>query len=211
MKTIVFYAFLIFFVLYSCKEPESLITFSVPQPEGKNNLKEFPENIWGVYKNYDTQEELTIKKNMIISVKLISDTLPMSYKDSLKDEKVLNSYYQFKQFKTLKNDSLLVTYKVFDTIFNANKNVLKKFKGYYFLNFQIDSSKWNVKKLSFNRNIINLHKIETINELKTMKDIMLLQTKDSTESILVKPNKKQFKEFINANGFEHGDSYLKIK
>ena len=89
-KIITFFTIIIFF---SCKEATGdLITFNVPQPEGKNNLKEFPSKIIGVYKNYDTEEKITICKNLIYSIKLIKDRVPNSLKDSLKSEKLFNTY-----------------------------------------------------------------------------------------------------------------------
>lgn len=200
-------------MVFSCKEAEetNLISFTNAQPEGKSNLKEFPSKIFGIYRNYDTQEELTINKNTIISTKFVTDTFPSRLKDSLKDEKLFNSNYRFNKFETLKNDSILVTYEVIDTIFDIKKNILKKFKGHYFLNYKRDSLEWNVKKLSFNKNILNLNSIETKNEIKIMEAVMALKSSDSISKLVVKPTKKQFKEFINKSGFKNGDSYLKIE
>lgn len=163
MKTKIFELGLVFLMVFSCKEAEetNLISFTNAQPEGKSNLKEFPSKIFGIYRNYDTQEELTINKNTIISTKFVTNTFPSRLKDSLKDEKLFNSNYRFNKLETLKNDSILVTYEVIDTIFDIKKNILKKFKGYYFLNYKRDSLEWNVKKLSFNKNILNLNSIET--------------------------------------------------
>lgn len=40
---------------------------------------------------------------------------------------------------------------------------------------------------------------------------MALKSSDSISKLVVKPTKKQFKEFINKSGFKNGDSYLKIE
>jgi hypothetical protein len=211
MKTKIIILFAVI-ISYSCKETsQDLISFNVSQPEGKNKLNEFPSRLFGIYKNYDTQEEITICKNIIFSVKFIKVTIPKSLKDSLKNEKLFNTYFKITKLESIKNDSLLVTYKIIDTIFELKKDVLKKFKGHYFLNYQQNSMKWNVKKLSYNKNVININAIETINEIKTMEDIMGLNSNDTLHSLIVKPTKRQFKEFINKSGFHNGSSYLKIK
>jgi hypothetical protein len=88
---------------------------------------------------------------------------------------------------------------------------MKKLKGHFFLNKRINKSDfWAVEKLSYSNGILNINRIETEEEMKLLQSIT--ETKmDSTKPFSVKPTKKQFKEFIQKNGFVNGATYLRRK
>ena len=108
------------------------------------------------------------------------------------------------------NDSLITNYVFSDTIFKIGKTaVLKKFKGYLFLNKQTENSEfWNVEKLQLSKGVVKLSNIETLTELELLKNITEKKS-DTTKPFNVKPTKRQFREFINSNGFSNGKIYLK--
>ena len=71
------------------------------------------------------------------------------------------------------NDSLFSNYVFTDTVFNLNKtDVLKKFKGYYFLNKSIEKTGfYEVEKLNLTKGVLNINGIETENEISLLENI----------------------------------------
>lgn len=212
MKTKIFPLIIILIFLTNCKQlEESFITFSEPQPANKKDLKEFPNKLLGVYKNYDTQEELVVNKVYVIQYEFYKDTISNSEKDSIYLDKDMEKNIKIISFSDYSKDSIVINYKKIDTLYNVKNNSLRKFKGHYFLNTKIDSLEWSVKKLSLKKNILNINSISTNNEIVIMEEILEQKSNDSLLPIKVKPTKKQFKQFIQNSGFTHGTSYIKIK
>ena len=97
MKTKISPLTIILIFLTNCKQvEESFITFSEPQPANKKDLKEFPNKLLGVYKNYDTQEELVVNKVDIIQYEFYKDTISNSEKDSIYLDKDLEKYMKIR-------------------------------------------------------------------------------------------------------------------
>jgi hypothetical protein len=212
MKTKLFFLNLIFSIfLFSCKEP--IVSFEVAQPENIKEQKEFPKKLIGTYYNSENNIELIIRKYFIIKKTLLNDTLRISELD--KNEVIKNdTLYRLKpneKYKIIKiNDSLFSNYVYSDTIFNLKKtDVLKKFKGYYFLNKSIEKTGfWEVEKLKLTKGVLKINGIETENEISLLETITESK-RDTVKPFTIKPTKKQFKEFIKKNGFVEGETYLK--
>jgi len=195
----------------SCKEP--IVTFEVAQPENIKTQNQFPKKLIGTYYNAETKTELIIGKNYIFKKMTIEDTLNISELDKneiIKNDTLykLNTNEKYKVRKL--NDSLFTDYVFSDTIFNIKKNnILKKFKGYYFLNKQIEQTRfWEVEKLNLTKGVLKINGIETENEISLLETIT--ETKrDTLKQFSVNPTKKQFREFIKKNGFTEGEIYLK--
>lgn len=125
--------------------------------------------------------------------------------DSLFKRKT-NEKYQIKRI----NDSLFTNYVFLDTIFKiGTNNILKKFKGFLFLNkLEEKNGSWNVKKLNMSKGVLKISSIETENEIQLLESITETK-KDTAKTFKIKPTKKQFKEFIEKNGFLKGKIYIK--
>lgn len=196
--------------LYSCKD--ITVSFEVSQPENVKQQKEFPKKLIGTYYNPDENSQLEIGKYFILKKITLDDTLKISELD--KNERIvndtlylLNSKVKYKILKI--NDSLFSNYIYADTTFNLKKtDVLKKFKGYYFLNNKTDTDFWEVEKLSLNKGVLQINGIKTVDEMNLMESITESK-KDTTKPFRVKPNKKQFKAFIKQNGFTQGEIYIR--
>lgn len=196
--------------LYSCKD--TTVSFEVSQPENVKEEKEFPNKLIGTYYNPDENSQLEISKYFILKKITLEDTLKIS--ELNKNERIvndtlylLNSKVKYKILKI--NDSLFSNYIYVDTTFNLKKtDVLKKFKGYYFLNNKTDTDFWEVEKLSLNKGVLNINGITTQNEI-TLMETITDNKKDSIKLFTVKPTKKQFKAFLKQNGFTEGDTYLR--
>ena len=97
-----------------------------------------------------------------------------------------------------------------DTVFAfSNGDILRKYKGYFFLN-QPYKNNWEVKKLKINDDIIAIGYIASQDDIAKMEKIT--ETKrDTSYTYIVKPTKKQLKHFIKENGFSEEELYIKIK
>jgi hypothetical protein len=212
MKTKIFFLNLFFCLLFiSCKEP--LVSFEVAQPENVKAQKEFPKKLIGIYYNSENDTELVIKKYFIFKKTLVKDTLKISELDKneiIKNDTLykLNTNEKYKIIKI--NDSLFSNYVFSDTVFNVKKSdVLKRFKGYYFLSKSIEKTGlWEVEKLNLTKGVLNINGIETENEISLLENITESK-KDTVKPFTIRPTKRQFKEFIKKNGFSNGEIYIK--
>lgn len=144
---------------------------------------------------------------------LVKDTLKISElsKNEIIENDTLYKLNSNEKYKIIKiNDSLFSNYVFTDTVFNLNKtDVLKKFKGYYFLNKSIEKTGfYEVEKLNLTKGVLNINGIETVNEISLLENITESK-KDTVKPFTIKPTKKQFKEFIKKNGFSNGEIYFK--
>jgi hypothetical protein len=197
--------------LNSCKQP--LVSFNEAQPQNVNEINAFPKKYIGTYYNLVDKSEIIISKYSVFEKMISEDTINIKELD--KNEIIKNdSLFKIKTKEKYPikriNDSLFTNYIFSDTTFRIGKNnILKKFKGYLFLNKHREKSDfWEVEKLYLSKGVIKLSSIETENELKLLESIT--ETKmDTTKPFKIKPTKKQFKEFIKKNGFSEGKIYLK--
>jgi hypothetical protein len=191
-----------FLLLTSCKEP--LVQFSETQPENSRSLKFFPNKLIGNYYDSENVIDLEITKSMIIKKSTLKDTFNvkvLSEVEVLRGDTLVNTKTFKKTFVKKLNDTLFTNVLFKDTIFSINKeNVLKKMKGYYFLNIKNSENNWIVKKLYFKNRLLNLNDISTIEEIEMLEEITETK-KDSTKTFIIKPTKKQFREFVKRNGF----------
>ncbi|WP_269242518.1 hypothetical protein [Flavobacterium limnophilum] len=198
-------------ILNSCKEP--IVTFEEAQPKNVKEVNAFPKKIIGNYYNTENKTELIISKYSIFKKMIVEDTLKISEIDKneiIKNDSLFNIKTKEKYKIKRINDTLFSNYVYSDTIFDINKtNVLKKFKGYFFLNKLIEKTGfWEVEKLNLSKGVLTINGIETENELDLLQSIT--ETKmDTIKPFRIKPTKKQFKEFIKKNGFTKGEIYLK--
>jgi hypothetical protein len=212
MKTkILFLNLLLLVILNSCKDP--IVSFEEAQPQDIKELNAFPKKIIGTYYNTENRTELRISKYSIFKKMIVDDTLKISEinkNEKIKNDSLFNSVTKEKyQIKRI-NDTLFSNYIYQDTIFDLNKkNILKKFKGYFFLNVFIEKSGfWSVEKLNLRKGVLTINGIVTENEIDLLQSIT--DTKqDTIKPFTVKPTKQQFKEFIKKNGFTNGEIYLK--
>lgn len=189
-----------FCALVSCKKP--LANFTEAQPANTKDQSAFPNKIIGAYHNYETDTDLVIQKELIISTQYFRDTL--SEKDLLKIQQEIEVTSQ------KLNDSLFIaSYNVTDTIFNLQQNnILRKLKGYYFLNIATEDKNWNVTKLKFKNNIVSLNDIRTEEEINTLAELTETVV-DTIRPATFKLSKKQFRKFVKQNGFTEGKIYVK--
>lgn len=186
--------------LVSCKKP--LANFAEAQPANTKDQSAFPNKMIGTYHNYETDTDLVIQKELILSTQYFRDTL--SEKDLLKIQQEIEL-----TSKKLNDTLFIASYNVTDTIFNLQQNdILRKLKGYYFLNIANEDKNWNVTKLKFKNNIVSLNDIRTEEEINTLAELTETVV-DTIRPATFKLSKKQFRKFVKQNGFTEGSVYVK--
>lgn len=202
----------LFLLSLSCKE--SMVKFSEAQPENSKDLTSFPGKLIGSYYNLENDADLEISKYSIVQKMIAKDTFnikDLSEFEILKNDTIIDTE-TFEKFAVKRiSDSLFTVtdYIYSDTIFNISReNVLRKTKGYYFLNSKDKENNWSVKKVLLKNGQLNINPISTNQEIELLEKITGTK-KDTVKPFVLKPTKKQFKEFVKRNGFTEGEVYLK--
>lgn len=198
------------FGIISCKKSE--VVFAEAQPEKTSDLSSFPKHLLGEYYNVEQEKGLKISLFQIVRTMVMKDTF--SRKDLSKYERItedtLTNLQTSEKYVIKKiNDSLFTNYVFVDTVFTVNKdNVLRKMKGYYFLNSKINNDVWLVKKLFLKKGQLSINDIAATEDIALLEEITATK-RDTTTPFIVQPTKKQFRAFIRKNGFSEGEVYLK--
>lgn len=82
----------LFLLLISCKE--SIVKFSVAQPEKVRDIKSFPGKLVGNYYDLENDVDLEISKYLIVKKSIIKDTFnikELSKYEILKNDSIINS------------------------------------------------------------------------------------------------------------------------
>lgn len=203
------FAALIGLFFCGCETP---VSFNEPQPTDTKSLSEFPKKLQGEYLSKEGNPLLRISNKLIyrisdFDIKANKNELDSNYK--LIGDTVFNLSDSTKEFVRIEGDSLVQHLHSEDTLFCiTGKNELKKFKGYYFLNFA-DSSTWHVWKLSLTKGILSINTISTNEEINNLREIT--ETTSDTTSYNFKPTKRQFTKFVKQDGFKSAEYYVRLK
>lgn len=188
-------------------------TFEEPQPANVKSISNFPKRMQGQYLNKTDQTILIVQDNMLLKCFNYSGKVKKNELDStmkIAGDSVVSTDKRVKVSGKVSGDSAMVKVSWTDTIFRiGNDNVLKKFKGYYFLNILKNQKQWETTKLDFEKGQITMSDINTKEDLEKLKEIT--ETSTDTVSHIFKPSKKQFRKFIKNNGFSQTDVFVKIK
>ena len=194
---------------FSCEPP---VVFTEPQPTDIKNLADFPRRIHGKYLNQEENSIVTIRE------KLITKTYDYDYKFHLNqlDSNLSLLVNTFNNSKTNKKnnlirdgDSLIAHVSYIDTLFQIDSdNVVRKYKGYYFLNTRFGDSNWEVKKIHLTKNQLIIAKISSKQDIELLKEITT--PNDTFPPYKFAPTRKQFKEFIKKRGFKDQEVLLKV-
>ncbi len=198
------------FIFGSC-EPSA--TFNKPQPAGEKSLISFPELVQGSYLAGDLASTVTITNKRILrhynfdfkehkvglgsSYKLFADTL-INLIDGTK-EKIL-----------LKGDTIIQHANWKDTLFNISPdNVLKKFKGCYFLNIRYGDDAWELRQLSFKDGSLTIVIMSSNSDIGKLREITETTTDTTTTHFHL--TRRQFKKFVSQGGFGEQERFTRIK
>lgn len=201
----------LFLFLFGCAE---IASFSEPQPVDAKNLSKLPSRIQGSYLSVEDSSLLLIGANHIQRLYNLDYTLHIAELDStlrLNGDTLINIYSLEKIPVKRFGDSILCNIRYTDTLFSiGSSGLLRKYKGYYFLNNQTDyDSSWVVKKMQLKEGKLS------ISSLSSQKDIEILDelTETAADTAVQRKysvTKKQFKEFVKKDGFSEGEIFLRI-
>ena len=204
-------AIIILTSLVACEPP---VTFTEPQPVDTDNLSKFPRRLKGVY--------LSLSDSSILSIndKLIQRTYDFDYKihpnqlDStarLSGDTLINLETKERELIKRDGDSLKIHIHSVDTLFQMDyDNVVRKFKGYYFLNTRYDKTRWKVEKMNLSKGQLILSSISTKEDIKNLKEITET-TQDTVTNYNFTATKKEFKKFVKNDGFSDSETFVKLK
>ncbi|HET6227304.1 MAG TPA: hypothetical protein VFF27_13555 [Bacteroidia bacterium] len=206
-----FLFFLFFVCIVSCEAP--LVTFELPQPLEAKDQPRFPKNLIGKYLSTLDSSIITITDSVISRGFNIKFVMCKKELDTMK-QCVLQADTLFNKLTNEKiciiniRDTLYTPFHLQDTLFFiSEKGILRKDKGYYFLNMKYREG-WEVQKLEFAKGKLNLCSISDIAEIEDLKQI----TENATDSSLqFNPDKKQFRKFIKSKGFSKKEEFIKLK
>ena len=197
MQTLQIIASLVFVAsLVACEPP---VTFTEPQPESTKNLSAFPNRIQGRYSSLSDGSIVRIGNH------LIERTYDFDYKIH---HHQLDSAFQLVgdtamitetgEIKTVQHDgdSLIIHMHEVDTLFLMSyDNVVRKLKGYYFLNTRFDETSWTVEKLGFTKGQLVISSISKKEDIDNLQEITETPN-DTLARPMFTPTKSQFRKFV---------------
>lgn len=212
-------SFLVLFCLIAAGCSPTVL-FNSPQPEGKKNLVQFPARYQGGYESLDDTSYYLVEKFMIRQRNIIDLSVPRTEVDTSQDVILEDNILYVKETGervpvTFRNDSVFGTLTTYDTSFViSDKGILRKFKGYYFMNFRQDDGLWMVYKLKFSKDgTASLCGISKDDEIEQIKEIMpvdeVKNDKGEEQQYIIKPEKGDFKKLIELGHFRECTQYTK--
>jgi hypothetical protein len=179
--------------------------FDKPQPADVAALSAFPKRIQGKYLSQDDGSQLQITARSAIRIYDFYEKSHVSQLDS--NQQIIGD--TLFDLKTNKGELIQIEGEI-DTLFTIDDvNILKKFKGYYFMNIYMPPNTWQVKEMEFKRGRLKLSSIspkEDVEQLKT-----LTETAQDTMPYVFSPTRKQFKKFVRNEGFRDVEAFMKIQ
>lgn len=203
--------FIILASLFACEPP---VTFDEPQPTDTDNLSKFPNRLQGQYISLADNSTLSISDKLIQRIYDYDYKIHVNQLDSnsrLVGDTVVDLETNERTLIKRDGDSLVNHIHYIDTLFQMNyDNVVRKFKGYYFLNTRYDKESWEVKKIQLTKGQLILSTISTKLDIENLKEITETP-QDTVPPYKFTATKKQFKEFIKNDGFSDSEIFVRQK
>lgn len=207
---------LFFLFLISCT-PE--VKFEKPQPLGKRNLKEFPKKYRGKYINLIDSSILIINSKIIIRewrqfTTILKDSLFAELDTIFEKDTVIKLSENWLINVKFNGDSAKIKSKREHVVFSiTDKNKLRKYKGYLFLNNYLYENAWDVEVLKKNNGSLMFEKLVYASEIDSLIEIvnveMLTDTlTDEVREYLLKPKRRELRQILKAK--KEGRTYKKM-
>lgn len=189
-----------------------VVTFTEPQPVGKNNISRFPNNLQGEYLSENGRSSLYIDSKFIrrrddLSFKMHVSELDSNYR--IIGDTIFAQLEGEKWPIVREGDSLKIENFKVDTIFQIDdKNILKKYKDTYFLNKSWEDNGWGVLKIETSKEALKLSSI-TEEEVESLKKV----GKETLDSVPYRFefNNKNFLDFVKDGGFKNSETFINRK
>ncbi|PCJ64535.1 MAG: hypothetical protein COA58_12395 [Bacteroidetes bacterium] len=189
---------------------EPAVTFSEPQPIDTKNISSIPSKMRGTYISQHDSSTLIISSTIIrrvFDLNVVSDNNKFDSTSTITinrgDSTTRTHHFSFSKDK--KGSTIAVHYS--DTLFNMDTDILKRYKGYYFLNSKRTNGTWVVNKANTQRKKLIISSISKEEDFRNLQEI----TKDSSAAPhTFSTSKQEFKQFIKKGGFEKDEIFVKI-
>jgi len=193
----------------SCNPP---VTFTEPQPTNKANLSKFPERMCGEYQSTTDQSILSIHENIIERTYDFTITTHSNQLDSgsiISGDSIINpATHEITMFKR-EGDSLIVHVHAIDTMFQlSDNNILRAFKGYYFLNLRYNDLDWEVQKVKLSGSKLMISKINSPLDPENL-EVVKNHAQDTSSPYRVTMTQKEFKHFLKNEGFNDTETFIR--
>ncbi len=210
--------YLIYIILIFCIGCGPYIWFKVPQPEGFNNLKSFPDNIQGKYISLADTSTIRIESEEIVQE--YRENLIMTkieFREETGDTIPTDTSFAFADKWDVKvmsiGDSVYVYSRKDEQLFKiSDRNILREYKGYYFLNYKDSTAYWKVKILKLYNDTLEFDYILTEDDIVNIVSITTVESvKDTTEDVIkyyLQPSKRQLKKILKRRS--QGEKFIKI-
>jgi hypothetical protein len=201
-----------------------MVKFKVSQPGFVEPISAFGKKMLGQYKNSTSPDEiLSILNQSIIIDAVIKDSCTRNELDidsvlliDINSDNALIEYLK-KDGSDVKivNDSIFYQKAIKDTMFIISKlQVLKKYKGQYYLNYQLDDGLWTLKIIYQKQDTLYIDHFRPVSDSgkSTFTSDDEAEVADSTietEPVL-NPDKKELKQLLKSNRIENSGKYVKI-
>ena len=197
------------FILFACQP----VTFTEPQPKDVAAIDAFPARLQGIYLNSGDSSVLQITASTMIISYHYDEKIHVSQLDST-EQLIGDTLFDMLTTKgkliRIEGDSIVKPVSSSDTLFVFDAtHVLKKFKGYYFLNTSNSQDNWQVQKLELSKGRLTLSSLNTKEDLDQLVEIT--EYPQDTTTYVFSPSRKQFKKFVRNQGFRDSDVFYKIK
>ncbi len=210
MKSIcVFLTVALALILFACQP----VLFTEPQPQNVAATDAFPARLQGKYLNPTDSSLLQITASSMILSYHYDEKIHVSQMDST-EQLIGDTLFDMLTAKgkliRIEGDSIVKPVSGTDTLFAIDaKHVLKKFKGYYFLNTSDSPGNWQVQKLELAKGQLTLSSLNTKEDLDQLVEIT--EYPQDTTAYVFTPSKKQFKKFVHNQGFRDSEVFYKIR
>lgn len=195
----------------SCKPS---VTFEEPQPKNEKNLSSFPKKLQGDYLSLSDSSKITIEAKTILRIYDFNQTFHPNQLDNtmrISGDTLIDIDTNERTVLKRNGDSLISHFHSVDTLFQISEEaILKKFRGYYFLNFSYHEDGWEVKKLQYKKEKLTISSISQKEDIENLKSIME-SDQDTVIPYKFKASKRQFKEFVKNDGFTDSEIFVRSK
>lgn len=215
MKKNVFILFLILFFV-SCGP---YIWFQTPQPEGRKNLDSFPNELIGKYISLSDSSVIIINKDKVI--KQYHEKLLMSrneFLDETGDSIAKDTSFLFTDNWHIKVKAFGDSVKVFswkdEILFQiSDDQLLRDYKGFYFLNKKDTNNYWKVEILRLEEDTLeydDILKKEDIEEIKRITPVGVIKdtSKEKITRYFLNPSKREMRKILKTRS--GGNKYYRI-
>ncbi len=197
--------------LFSC---DPIVTFTEPQPAGTGNLSKFPKRLLGQYLSMEDSSTLQIDNGMMQRIYDITEKIhanQLSSNEKLSGDTLINLTTNEKTPVVVEGDSIIYRLHYIDTMFRIDTdNVVRKFKGFYFLNSRSGKNGWEVKKMQLSQGQLIVSSITEQSDIDNLKAVVET-VQDTVLPYQFNANRKQFKKYVRNNGFSDHETFIRQK